>query len=315
MPVTSAMEQSDQLGFHQSWFPVSLTRELSRDRVIGVDFLGTRVIMYRDPKGKAVVQSAWCPHLGADLSLGQLVEDRLRCAYHHWRFDAEGACVAIPTGDKIPPGARIFTYPTAEAWGLVWAFNGQVPLFDPPTIPDTEEHELVFEAHWRGIRRGVHWAQLSNSVDFQHLRTLHNLPAAVAPETIDVSDYGIEFRVDTPSFLQHGRVTGANAFGQHLRRVGEDNYMLFTGGPIDHDHTNSYYVVGVSRQPDEAADATARRLAGLREFVERLLGEDEPVLNTMRFRPGVLVGADRHLARFFKYMAEFPRAEMVGDPA
>ena len=43
--------------------------------------------------------------------------------------------------------------------------NGQVPLFDPPTIPDTDEHELVFEANRRGIRRGVHWAQLSNSVD------------------------------------------------------------------------------------------------------------------------------------------------------
>ena len=31
---------------------------------------GTRVVVWRDPAGKPVVQTAWCPHLGADLSLG-----------------------------------------------------------------------------------------------------------------------------------------------------------------------------------------------------------------------------------------------------
>ena len=42
-------------------------------------------------------------------------------------------------------------------------------------------------------------------------------------------------------------------------------------------------------------------------FVDKLLAEDEPVLNTMRFRKGVLVASDRHLARYFKYVSEFPR--------
>ena len=39
-----------------------------------------------------MVQVAWCPHLGADLSVGQIVDGRLRCAYHHWSFDGSGAC-------------------------------------------------------------------------------------------------------------------------------------------------------------------------------------------------------------------------------
>ena len=107
----------DGSGFHRSWFPVGLASDLDDGAVIGVDFLGTRVVAYRDAGGRAVVQSAWCPHLGADLSLGQRVEGQIRCAYHHWRFDAAGNCVHIPTGDKIPPGATIFSYPAAEAWG------------------------------------------------------------------------------------------------------------------------------------------------------------------------------------------------------
>ena len=43
-------------------------------------------------------------------------------------------------------------------------------------------------------------------------------------------------------------------------------------------------------------------------FVQRLLAEDAPVLDTIRFRPRNLVASDRHLARFFKYVREFPRA-------
>jgi phenylpropionate dioxygenase-like ring-hydroxylating dioxygenase large terminal subunit len=45
----------EQQGFHQSWFPVGLARDLLPDRVVGADFLGTRVVMYRDPDGKAIV--------------------------------------------------------------------------------------------------------------------------------------------------------------------------------------------------------------------------------------------------------------------
>jgi len=54
--------------------------------------------------------------------------------------------------------------------------------------------------------------------------------------------------------------------------------------------------------------ATTGELDRLRGFVERLLAEDAPVLDTIRFRPGVLVAADRHLARFFQYVRKFPRA-------
>ncbi|MEI6201808.1 MAG: Rieske (2Fe-2S) protein, partial [Enhydrobacter sp.] len=61
-------------GFHRSWYPVCLATALEPQAAIGRDFLGTRVVAWRDPSGKPVVQTAWCPHLGADLSLGKVVE-------------------------------------------------------------------------------------------------------------------------------------------------------------------------------------------------------------------------------------------------
>jgi hypothetical protein len=96
----------------------------------------------------------------------------------------------------------------------------------------------------------------------------------------------------------------------HLRRAEADSFMLFTGAPIDEKRTRSFYVVGVRRSPQEVdpGAATMAGLQALRGFVEKLMAEDEPVLNTMRFRKGTLVTSDRHLARYFKYIGEFPRA-------
>jgi nitrite reductase/ring-hydroxylating ferredoxin subunit len=312
IPLSSVREPAAEAvrGFHQCWYPLGLSSELEPRQVIGRDFLGTRVVLYRDPAGKAVVQSAWCPHLGADLSVGQLVDGQIRCAYHHWRFDAAGTCVHIPTGDKIPPGAKIATYPSAEAWGLIWAFNGDTPRFEPPRIPGVEESDLAVEAYRRGPRNIDPWVATSNGVDFQHLRALHGLPAVMTPETVSVDDHSIDYRTAGPGFSQHGRITGTNCFAQHLSIAGNDMFMLFAGCAVAASKSIGYYVIGV-RNGLPPAERQAK-LQALKQFVDKLYAEDAVVLDTIRFRKGVLVVSDRHLARFLKYVDEFPRAEPLG---
>jgi len=116
----------------------------------------------------------------------------------------------------------------------------------------------------------------------------------------------MEYRIEAPSFVQHGLITGVNTFSQHLTVGHEDFYMLFSGAPIAHGHTRGFYVYGI---PDTGqGPATAAKLEGLGGFVQRLIAEDAPVLDTIRFRPRVLVASDRHLARFLKFVREFPRA-------
>lgn len=291
--------------YYQCWYPVCLGSEVGPETLAGVDILGTRVVVYRDSAGKAVVQSAWCPHLGADLSQGTRIEGLVRCPYHHWRFDSAGACQHIPTGDRIPAAARIFTYPSAEAWGLIWLFNGRAAPFDVPRIPGTTEGELACEAHFRGIRSSPGEVALSNGVDFQHLRTLHGLQTT-EPREIAVREHEIEFQVEGAGYRQHGLISGLSTFAQHLTPGGTELFMLFCGAPIDRARRRSFFMVGVPRQGDAGAERQA--LDNLRGFVERLLGEDEPVLESMRFRRGTLVASDRHLARYFRYVSEFPRA-------
>jgi len=288
-----------EAGFHRSWYPLCLIGDLAAGEVIGRDVLGTRVVAWRDASGQPVVQSAWCPHLGADLSIGQVVEGRLRCAYHHWSFDGRGACAHIPTGDRIPDAARIFTYPAAERWGLVWMFNGERADFPLPRIPGAEPDTIDCTAHARGERSWETWVAVSNGVDFQHLRTLHGLPGASMPETLEVDAGGIEFRVESPYHLQHGRITGTNSFAQHLRLGGVDMFQLFTGTPIAPGRSTGFFIVGVPK-------GESARLPEVQTMVDRLNAEDAPVLSTIRFRRGLLTASDRHLARYFKYVDKFP---------
>jgi hypothetical protein len=110
---------------------------------------------------------------------------------------------------------------------------------------------------------------------------------------------GVEFRVESPHHLQHGRITGTNTFAQHLRFAGQEMFQLFTGAPIEPGRSNGFFVVGVPK-------GEAARLPDVKTMVDRLNAEDTPVLNTIRFRRGFLTASDHHLARYFKYVDEFP---------
>ena len=286
-------------GFHRCWYPVALAGDVVADAPIGRAFLGSRVVAYRDGAGRPVVQSAWCPHLGADLTLGRIVDGHLRCPYHHWSFGLDGHCVRIPAGDKIPAAARLFTYPAAEAWGLVWAFNGETPDYEVPRIPGATGDAIVCDTYERGDRPWDTWVAVSNGVDFQHLQTLHGLPATARPEQLTVEAAGIEFRIESPHHVQHGRITGTNVFAQHLRLGGQDLFMLFGGTPIAPGRSSGFMVVGVPKE-------TPGALAAVRTMADRLSEEDAPVLSTMRFRRGLLTASDRHLATYFRYVESFP---------
>jgi hypothetical protein len=64
--------------FTQSWFVVCPSRDLKPGQVIGRGFLDGRVAIYRGENNKAQVLSAYCPHLGADVSNGFVVGNHLQ---------------------------------------------------------------------------------------------------------------------------------------------------------------------------------------------------------------------------------------------
>ena len=69
------------------------------------------------------MNSAFCPHLGAHFGFGgSVVDDRLACPFHGWRFNGDGENTLIPYADRTNKKACLRTYPTVERNGLIMAW-------------------------------------------------------------------------------------------------------------------------------------------------------------------------------------------------
>jgi phenylpropionate dioxygenase-like ring-hydroxylating dioxygenase large terminal subunit len=299
-------------GFHQSWYAVAQSSELPPGGLIGRDFLDGRVLAYRGESGKPAVMTAYCRHLGADLSIGKVVGDEVRCAFHHWQYGADGRCTRIPASEKIPRAARLFKFPTAEKWGLVWAFNGDEPLFELPEFPGFAEADLDYRTAEAFDLPVEPWVPFTNSMDFQHLRILHGLKIDFDPDNIEVAPYRIQYdaRFEDPNigvFEQCIRVTGTNTIALAGQLNGMNVCSMATGTPRPDGRTVGWMVTAVPRSEGDT-ESRMRQLEIGEAFFKRLIEEDTPLLSTARFHEGVLIDADRALAMFFQYVKRFPRA-------
>ncbi len=203
----------------QNWNPLMLAADLPFGKIIRKDFLGTRVIVYRDTNGKPVVQSAYCPHVGADLAEGCLIDGAVRCAYHHWKFGPDGKCVDIPDETHIPRSVKIYPYPAAERWGIIWAFNGEEALFELPEFPNIAEEDLYYRPYHHKLRQIDGWISSSNLVDFQHLKTVHQVPDPI-PVSVDFGKYIVKVRQESAARVADTHLYGGTWLAAHFQLAG-----------------------------------------------------------------------------------------------
>ncbi len=156
------------------WYPVAFTRELAEFPVKRVELLGEHFALWRSPSGRYGIVPEACPHRKASLAYGVVEGEGLRCAYHGWKFDADGRCVDQPAEkdstsfmDRVSADTGV----AAELGGLVWAYVGPKPA---PELPR-------FDTYVMDGYRDIGWADLpcnyvqimENAVDPHHVEHLH----------------------------------------------------------------------------------------------------------------------------------------------
>jgi len=158
------------------WFPVIDSEDLEPGSIKAAHFFDKELVLWRDESGEPHVMGAFCPHMGAHVAHGGMVEgDAIRCPFHGWRFAGDGRCRAIPYSQRIPR-VSLRNYPTVDRNGQVIAWyhpKHESPLWDIPTIPEwvntkstiTSKIERVIATTWQEVSE--------NGVDFAHFPAVH----------------------------------------------------------------------------------------------------------------------------------------------
>ena len=162
----------------QYWIPALMSSELPEPdgAPVRVRLLGENLIAFRATSGKVGLIQNHCPHRGASLFFGRNEEEGLRCVYHGWKFDCEGACVDMPSEPEesnFKSKVRATAYPCVERNDVVWTYMGPRPT--PPPLPDIEPNMMSRgECVVQKVLRECNWFQgLEGDIDTGHLGFLH----------------------------------------------------------------------------------------------------------------------------------------------
>ena len=161
-----------RIGIHPDfWYPLARSSDLRPGRTHLATFAGQPIVLARSETGQVFALDDRCAHRQFPLHRGVVCGEMLRCAYHAWTYQQDGAIAAVPylpKGAARPSGVR--SYPCREAYGHLFVFPGerekaaQVPL---PALPGYEAPNTRTMAFWRQVK--CHYSFMhENLMDMNH---------------------------------------------------------------------------------------------------------------------------------------------------
>jgi len=137
--------------------------------------------VFQGASGKLNILNAWCPHMGADLALGDVKGDSLVCKFHAWSWGGDGVCNAIPYAKTIPPRARTKSWPTCEENNLLFVWNDPEGHAPSPDVAIPRVAQCFDQQNWSDWSI-VKWKienncreLVDNVADFAHFASVHQM--------------------------------------------------------------------------------------------------------------------------------------------
>ncbi len=198
------VEEGLKRGLRNRWFAILEASKL-RNKPVGIKVLGEKYVVWRDGKGLAHCFTDFCPHRGAKMSQGYIIEGQLACQYHGIAYNGAGQCTAVPAegpDSKLLKRLKFKPFPVQERAGLIFAYIGDEELFPPPPLELPPELE---NPAWTGFVCYAYWKTnylviLDNVADPMHAPYLHGhsytLRYGAKQDTMVVKDLPNGFRVE-----------------------------------------------------------------------------------------------------------------------
>lgn len=311
------------------WYFALPSSDLKVKAVKPIQMCGQELVLFRGEDGKVSALDAFCPHMGTHLGKGKVVGNTVRCFFHHWQFNGDGACTRIPCQDEIPAKARVPSYQVREAFGAVWVYpssEAAPPLADFPEIPHTEKTTIEFGQSYE--RTCHHHVTMINGIDPQHLKTVHDIDLEMKIEITEAArgnfiDIGLTGQIGEKKFsdrlarfflgasysyamrYDHGNngfltiLKDVHFFGRRWPTL----HMIFAYRPLE----KGRLLVQPIYVTKKRSGVTGPLLSWVLLFLTKsafhsLQGEDGEVYENMRFYPGNLLPVDRPVSQFIQYV-------------
>ena len=173
-----------------AWYVAAWDHEVGRSMLRRI-ILDEPVLLFRTTEGKAVALEDRCCHRQAPLSMGKLVGNIVTCPYHGLQYDPSGACVKIPSQDRVPPSAKVKSYPLVEKNHWLWVWLGDPAKADPSKI---EDFHWLDDPKWRFGGNYLHvdanyLLLVENLLDTTHLPFLH--PDTLGTDAFARSEFSV----------------------------------------------------------------------------------------------------------------------------
>jgi vanillate monooxygenase len=178
-----------------TWYVACSADEID-DKPLGRKVCNESIVFYRGPEGRAAALEDFCPHRGAPLSLGRVIEGRLVCGYHGLEMGSDGKPVGMP-GQRVRGFPSIRAYPVIERYGFVWVWPG-----DPAQADAGKLHHLPWaeDPEW-AYGGGLYHVQcdyrlmIDNLMDLTHETYVHS--TSIGQKEIDETPTTTKTDADT----------------------------------------------------------------------------------------------------------------------
>lgn len=303
------------LPFPIGWFCVQDAQALAPGQVETVHYFGRDIVLFRGEDGQARAMDPYCPHLGAHLGVGgTVVENTIRCPFHHWRYDGSGRCVEIPYAKRIPAAAMLRPWPLVERNGLLFVWYdpaGGAPRWEVPVLSEWGSDDWAGPFERRFEVRSHPQEMAENTVDPVHFHFVHGTPRT--PEMhAEIDGHVFRARQGLTFSTPQGEVEGRVDIESHGCGVGVTRFrgvvetlLLITGAPVDdelHRTTIRFLVKKIPGDPDATENVGRAFVAE----IERQYRQDIPIWeNKIHLERPVLCDGDGPIALLRRFYRQF----------
>jgi phenylpropionate dioxygenase-like ring-hydroxylating dioxygenase large terminal subunit len=296
--------------FPMGWYSVERSHQLAVGEVKPVKAFDRELVLYRTRSGVAVLQDAFCPHLGAHLGHeGRVIGESVRCPFHGWQFGTDGRCTHIPYCDEIPERARIRTWHTEEKNGEVYVWfhpENTPPRWGLPELPELDDPNWTLPRYTEHLVPAHVQDICENSCDPVHFRYVHG-QMEVPDSSVTIDDDGRTMHLhsemknaDYPNHLHATTYSPGFALVRTTYGPNAEMIMYNSAQPISRHETFMRWTLLVRREIEDLVgdDVMKGIISGL--------GDDYPIwANKVHKHRPVLCQGDQTLVTFRKWVRQF----------